>query len=320
MHPLIARIHPAFRTALFAWLLSRGALWIACASTSVKIGTGAPLPGLLDAGLQQLASALPAGPQTAALMLLPWIAVELLMLAAGVAVYRFARVTSLPQIAERACWLWFFNPILALTITDWGTQAAAAAGALAIAGFMTHRPAKAALAAFVAVGCRLEFILLWPALAIAGWRHYRRGKDPAHMPWSAALVVPIAFITWIGLTWHLAGSAGTSLRALHGDAAWRTIDSLTPTFPGEVILLIAVAGALLLAFSYARRLPLWYLTIALPALLWPLVQVPIHFAAITLAWSIPTFLHLAIATDDRAVERPLLVGLVIGYLFASPLF
>ncbi len=319
MHPLIARIHPAFRTALFAWLLSRGALWITCASASADLGTGAPLPGLVATALEHLTAMVPPGPISALIMLMPWIAVECLMLAAGVAVYRFARTTELPQIAERACWIWFFNPILALSILDWGTQAAAAAGALAIAGFITYRPGRATIAAFIAVGCRLEFILLWPAIAIAGWRHYRRGKDPAYMPWSAALIVPISFITWIGLTWHLAGTANTSLRALHGDAAWRTAETLAPSFPGEVLLLTAVAGALVLALCYARRFPLWYLALALPALLWPLVQIPIHFAAITVAWSLPTFVHLACATDDRAVERPLLVGLVIGFLFASPL-
>lgn len=318
MHPFIARIHPALRTALLAWLLSRGALWIACAQTSRELATGAPLPGIMASSVEWFAALFPFGLAQALVTLTPWILVELLMLTAGVSVYRFARKTELPQVAERACWLWFFNPILAMTALDWGTQAAAALGALAVAGLVTYRPGRATLAAFLAVGCRLELILLWPALAIAGRRYYRPGKDNPSMPWLAALTVPLSFAFWIGITWHLAGSSKTSLRAVHGEALWRDWSNLIPDFPTEFLLLLSCGGLLLLAMAHIKRFPLWYLVCAVPLLIWPFVQVPVYFAAITLAWALPSFVHLAIATDDRSLERPLFAGLILAYILATP--
>jgi hypothetical protein len=313
MHPLIARIHPAFRIALTAWLLSRGALWIFGGPGLAELTNGAPLPGVIAALIDQAAAAVPTGAMTTAVHLLPWAALECLMLWAGVAVYRFARTTDLPQIAERACWLWFFNPLLAFHFFDWGTQIALATGTLAVSALVTRRPRLAAMAAVVAIGCRLEFVVLWPALALAGWHHYRHGGQTSETFWLPAAIIPAAFTAWIATSWHLAGTLDTSLRAVHGDLIWRDAAAWAPTSPAESLFFVAAASGLFLALRYARRLPRWYLFAAVPLLAWPLLQIPAHQAAIVVAWSLPTFTHLAIATDDRSLERAVMAGFVIGF-------
>lgn len=317
MHPLIARIHPALRTALMAWLLSRSVVWLATPGRPSALSDGAPLPGLVTTAMQALEAAVPAGAPSALVAIAPWVVAEVLLLCAGVAVYRFTRTTDLPQLAERACWLWFFNPVLAMSALDWGTQVGAATGALAIAGIVTHRPRRAALAAVIAVGCRLEFILLWPAIALAAWSRYRPDKHSPSILALSGLTLPVAFSAWIGASWHLAGASHTSLRALHGDAMWRDAHNWMPSSAAETLLLVALATAIVLLARYARRFPLWYVFCALPALLWPFAQVPAHFAAVTAAWALPSFVHFALATDDRAVERPLLAALIIGFVFAA---
>lgn len=313
MHPLIARIHPAFRIALLAWLVSRAALWLIGGPTLGPVANGAPLPGMMAALVDHAAASAPSSSMTWAVTLLPWIMAELLFLGAGVAVYRFARTTDLPQIAERACWLWFFNPLLAMGPLDWGTQVALAAGAMAVAGVVTHRPRWAALCAVIALGCRLEFALLWPALAAAGWHQWRRNGRPAPTFWLPALVIPTAFSMWIGAAWHLAGTLDTSLRALHGPLSWRSVSDFSPAFPGEWILLPLLALGLALALRYSRRLPRWYPLAACPLLIWPLVQSPAPLAAIVLAWSLPSFVHLSLVTDDRSMERPVLAALIVAF-------
>ena len=314
MHPLIAHIHPAFRTALLAWLLSRGALWLIAAESGAVIGGGAPLPGLMASLMGMLEAAVPAGPPLAAVSLLPWVILEATMLAAGLAVYRFARTTELPQVAERACWFWFLSPVLALTAMDWGTQMAAATGALVLGSLVSHRPRQAALASVLALGARPEFVLLWPAVAWAGWKKYRPGKEPAWTPWLSVLTIPLAFIFWVGLTWNLSGVAGISLRELHGETSWRSLEQWASLIQGEWLFGLALLLGLGLAVRYLQRLPLWYLLVVVPAFFLPLVQIPTELLLVAMAWSLPTAVHLALSTEDRAMERLVLVTLAIGYL------
>ncbi len=316
MHPLIARIHPAFRTALFAWLLSRSALWLAAPTRTLEGGIQTPVPGLMKYAIEHLSGLLSNEWAIELLTWLPWIGLEITMLMAGVAVYRFARSTDLPQVAERVCWLWFFNPVIALTALDWGTQMAISLGALAIAGVVTHRPRRAALASVIAVGCRIEFILMWPAIAVASWIRHRPDKEAAILPLLSTFAIPVAFSSWIITTWHLAGTAQTSLRDLDGGVGWRTSQTLMPSSPGEYLLLAATATALVLMARYVRRFPLWYLLGAVPPLLWPLFQDPAHWAAISMAWALPAFVYFGLATDDRSVERPLILGFVVAFIFA----
>ncbi len=314
MHPLVARLHPALRTAVVAWLTSRVIIWSAAPSKTLVVADGSPLSGLTAAALDAI-SATP-GPWSQLTMAAPWIVLEVVLLVAGIAVYRFARSTDLPQLAERACWLWFFNPVLAISAGHWGAQMAMATGALAVAGVVTYRPRRAALAAVIAVGCRLEFILLWPAIAWAGWKSHGSDDEPRAALILSLLAIPFSFVAWIAASWHLAGAANTSLRAASGQALWRDAQTLAPASVSEFLVLLGLATALILALRYVRRFPLWYTLCALPALLWPFVQVPSYLAALSLAWSLPTFVHFAVATDDRAIERPLLAALIIAFLLA----
>lgn len=317
MHPLVARIHPGLRTAFFAWFFSRSFLWVVTGPRPLDAATPTPFPALVDTLLLDMAGAVTSEIATGVLRALPWVATELLLLVAGVAVYRFARSTKLPQLAERACWLWFFNPVLALTVLDWGAGLAAATGALALGAVVTHRPRLAAVAAIVAVGCRPEFGLLGPAIAIAAWRHHRPDKEGTPTLAAITVAVPLAFSAWIGVAWHLAGSAGTSLRALHGDGRWRTTSDLIPSIPVEALVVAGLLAAAGLAIRYLRRVPIWYVLCALPAIAWPLTQVPAQSAALALAWSLPTFVHLGMVTDDRSIERPLIAALVMAFVLAG---
>lgn len=317
MHPLLAHIHPALRTALLAWLTSRAALWAALLHTgtweSLRLSESAPLSGVLSHIFEVALQTAPAGAGTAALTLAPWVLLELATLWAALSVYRFARNTELPQVAERAVWLWCFNPLLALNATDWTTSMAATLGAGAIASMVTYAPRRGAFAALVAMGLRLEFIVMWPAMMIAGFKAYRPGKDPQDTPWLGAAVPPLAFAGWMAVAWHTG-----QLRHLHGDAAWRDVGALSLPATPEILLLACALGAALLAIRYASRHPAWYLLAALPALAWPFLQVPAAFAAVTFAWTLPTAVHLALATDDRAVERPLFAGLIIAFMLCLP--
>ncbi len=283
---------------------------------ALTFGQGELLPAMMASVAAFLATHVPAGPHLAAVQLLPWILLEVTVLFAGVAIYRFVRTTDLPQVAERTCWLWYFNPVFALTAGDWGSQMAAAAGALALASLVTYRPGRAVVAMIIATGCRLEFVLLWPALALAARKAYRPGKDPEYMPWAGLLGPPLIFAAWIGLLFHLSGTAGSSLRGVHGDATWRTLETLMPVAPGEWVGLIGVGLLLVVTLRYARRLPLWYAFCAVPALIFPFVQVPATFAAVTVTWALPAFVAMALATEDRALERPVLGMVMVLYFLA----
>lgn len=319
MHPLIARIHPAVRTALFAWLFSRTALWVLHPTRAVELADGAPLPGLVDQTLQQLLGTISAPWLAQVVAATPWVMVEVLILIAGISVYRFARTTDLDRLAERACWLWFFNPLLALNPDAWGMQLAVATGTIAVAAVVTRRPRLSAVATVVAVGCRPEFVVLAPAVALAAWKHCR---PPNHSPFAFAaslLAIPAAFTGWIVATWHLGGAAGTSLRSLHGGVSWRDSSSILPASAPEWITLVVLAAVLLLAIRYLKRFPLWYAVAAAPAAIWPLFQEPMYLAATTIAWSLPTFVHLGVATDDRGTARALIVGCAVAFvLIAAP--
>ena len=311
MHPLVARLHPALRTAVVAWLTSRVIIWSAAPSKTLVVADGSPLSGLTAAALDAI-SATP-GPWSQLTMAAPWIVLEVVLLVAGIAVYRFARSTDLPQLAERACWLWFFNPVLAISAGDWGAQMAVACGALAIAGVAIHHPRRAALAALVATGCRLEFVILWPAMAIAAWHHRR---DKRHGPVSTAMAIgaiPVAFITWIAITLYLAGSANTSLRSVHGEALWRESLSLGAASSTDMVLMALAAILAAIAFGSARRFPLWYLLAALPPVAWLFLKVPASAAAVPLTWALPLFVYVAAATDDRSIERPLMVAMAVAF-------
>lgn len=319
MHPLIARIHPALRTAFVAWLLSRLVIWLSTPSRAFELAGGAPLPGLLAGLVDTVPADLGGGRLLHDIVVFsPWIAVEAAFLVAGVCIYHFARATELPQLAERACWLWFFNPLLVVAAGDWGLQMAVATGAIATAALATDRPRSGAAAAIVATGCRLEFIILAPAFALAAWRRFRAG---GHSPTTLTLsicAIPAAFTAWMATSIHMAGSTHICLRALHRDTEWRSSFAFweTASTP-ELVTATAIAVAVVASLRHVRRFPLWYSAAALPALLWPLVHQPSDLAAITTAWAVPVFVYFARATDDRSIERPLLCAFAVGFTAAA---
>lgn len=316
MHPLIAHIHPAFRTAFLAWLLSRGALWLFQGFGMAAAGEGALLSGLMQAFLDYGEQVLSAGPPLMMLMLMPALLLEVVLFFGGLSVYRFVRATELPQVAERATWLWFFSPVLAFTAGDWGLQMAAALGAMALGSLVSMRPKRSAVASALAVAARPEYLLLWPAIAWAGFKKHRPGKEPAYTPWLAALTLPVSFVVTIGLTFLLAGRTYVSFRSLYEEGSeWRTMETLIPSTVGEGILYFAVVMSGLLSLRYVARLPKWHLPVVAVAGLLALLQAPVVASGVVaLAWALPTMLHLGLSTDDPARERLVLVTFVVGYL------
>ncbi len=319
MHPLLTRIHPALRTALVAWLFSRLTLWLMWPIRPDVLGHGQPLPGLLQSLIHQLSDAITSAVASTAVEALPWIALELGLLYAGVCVYRFARTTELPQIAERATWIWMWSPLLALHAADWSGQMAIILATIALASLVSRRPRLAIVAAFFALGCRLELMILWPAFLIAAIAEHNKGKRSTQMEMIAQVaVIPLAFAAWIAASWHLAGQAQTSLRDLHGDTLWRTSEHLLVAGPIDQLLVAAGLALLFLTLRYFRRLPSWYALAALPLLVLPLAQVPAYPLALLWGAGLPLVVYLALATDDRRVERPLMAALVIAFILAIP--
>ena len=321
MQSLVARIHPSIRCALMGWFLTRSILWLLndqlYHQREPLLATGSPLPGLVAIATETLAGLFSQGPWVVAIEAMPWIIVEVMILWAGIEVYRFARSTELPQVSERACWIWFLNPLLAYHFMDWGSQIAAASGALALALLLRRRPLVAAMMAVIAVGCRLEFILLWPAVLGASWRIYGTKGEKLRGLLLGWMTIPAAFAVWIGATWHLAGMAEISLRALHGDAQWRHLSGMHLSLPGEAILYLALTGCLLLVIHGLRRYPLWYSLAAIPVIAWPLIQTPAYGAALSLAWALPLTIYIAHTCEDQSVHRSVLGALFFAYFLVA---
>lgn len=337
MHPLASRIHPSYRTALFAWLISRAALWSA---TFLAPGTffekSTPFPDIAARGFEHGAPAWSAlvhvvrgldgvvpgafgasGGEVALAVL-----AEVAVLAALVGIYRFARRDNLPGVAERTTWLWACAPLMAWTVPagSWTFGLAGAAVALATAGAGLLIPS--ALAMTVAILFRPEALLLSPGLVYLGWARRGGAPEPDWAPWALTFAPIVAFTAAVGSAIVLAGSYGVSLRALQPDATWRqTLEwrGLEAHLP-ELAL---AAGALLLAGSMIKEMRKTHASWALmsmPCLIWPFLQEPSTAMMPALMLSIPAFGALARVADDSSRERIVLAAslvLMILFVFAQ---
>ncbi len=197
MNSILSQINPALRTAFTAWFLSRLCLWsIIISQHSAAFlsspraaygGNGAPMLQLLQGVLgvfgEPAAAAGVVGLGFATLWS-TWGMItllgELTLLAGAVSVYQFARRDSVPQIAERATWLWMMCPLMLWTVMDasWAFVIGLGAVSLALAGQGRHRVAL--LACALALGFKPEFLCLWPALGYLGWKSYVSGRHPEY--------------------------------------------------------------------------------------------------------------------------------------------
>ena len=325
MHPLIARIHPSFRTALVAWFVTRTLLWlVAGASGALPVADlwaagfveGAPgwsaLAHLGQAIDQTLAGWRGVGAGAWALAALG----ELAVLASCVAVYRFVRREQLPQTADRATWLWAACPamIFSLPAGEWTFAIAGVAVSLAALSASRHFAATAAIVA--AMAFKPEAFLLWPGLAIMGFKNYQPGKQHEASPWLTALGPPAAFTGLVLLAMTLAGRFGISIRTLQSGTRWR--ESLAwqgfETHFAEIVLAGALLAGILLVVGQFKRSPKSWPLMSAPLLVWPFLHEPPTAAAAAVLFAVPFFAQLARALDDPNLERPILAGSLGGLL------
>jgi len=322
MHPLVARIHPSYRTALTAWLFSRAFCW----GMSLRAGWGAlpllhapsygrgtPLWAIwvdLCRGLEGHELWLGMGAGT-------WLAVvagELALLAAAMAVYRFVRREDLPQTAERAAWLWMFTPAMAVTIPVSGWNFALFGVAAGLAALRNRRFWWASAAVALAVGARAEAVVVWPGFAWLAVRSYRAGKDPASGLWMATFGPLAAFTATVGGATVMAGRWGVSIRSIHPAASWRSDlawNGWIAEAPLIAVALVALVAVVLLVRS-AGRDGGRALVASAPAIAWPLLHDPVVPATGALLLAVPAYAVLARHLEDASLERPAMVACVAG--------
>ena len=325
MHPLVARIHPSYRTAVVSWFFARASVWLAHAAGGVlalpllyspSYGDGAPLwAGSVRLG-RYLEAQYPlwelAGAGTLALV----VAGELALLASAIAVYRFARRNELPQTAERTTWLWMLAPVMALTAPVSSWNFAIFGVAVGLAAINTQRYLGAIVAVALAIGFRVEAILVWPGFAWMAWRNYRPAKDPAWGPWAAILAPLAAFTATVGSVMLFAGRWGMSMRGLHPGSRWRSglaWDGFVAEAPLLLVGIVALVALVLLVKSAARDAGQALLASGL-VVIWPLLHTPSFQASGALLFAVPAFVALARHLNDRSFERPLVVASVVGLM------
>jgi hypothetical protein len=204
--------------------------------------------------------------------------------------------------------------LMVLTTADLSWSLGISLGTIALAAAAGGRHGLALVAAFVAMGARLEFVLLWPAIATMGWTSFQPSRHGGFARWLTGVGPLAAFTAWIVFATGMAGRAGVSLRSLHADGAWRT----DWTFQGweahttEITLAAVVLLILALAVRAHGKYPRHWLLAIAPLVIWPFVEVPPSAAIAVLMWALPSFVHLGQATENPSLERPVLIAFVLG--------
>jgi hypothetical protein len=232
---------------------------------------------------------------------------ELLLYAACVGVYRYARRDGVPQTAERATWLWALSPLMIFAVPGQGWQWALALVPVAFALSSAGRGGLAAIAAALAIAIRPEVALVWPVLAAEAWAG--RVKTDTNGPLAVTLGLPAAFALSIFGTILFGDGAST----LHVAAHWRTwVWHGWQAHFVDISVASALIAAIFLHLRYATKAPR-RLLLAIPCLAFPLLLTPTAAMAATAAFSVPTFFLLAKSTEDPAFERPLLAASLLAF-------
>lgn len=305
MHPLMTHIHPALRTAIPAWLLVRGVLWLMHYARGLQLEpTTHRSPGTpLWVGLGEVAAF--AGPWSG--YVLAGIS-EALIFAAILSVYHFCRKDTLPQTAERATWLFAVSPLFVMMTPASAWTIAVTLGVIALASALHARYVLASLALAGAIATRPELVVLAPGFSWLAWRSRSPGRTPAWGPWVATLAGPAALIGVIFSGFALAGAGGVSLRTLHPEG-WQT--QLQALGADQALWGLALAGVILAAVRFWESTPKGWLLLSIPPLCWPLLHAhPSAFSAMGLL-CLPAFVYLAKMSEDPTRERPLLIGSVL---------
>ena len=174
-------------------------------------------------------------------------------LAVGLLLQRHTRAD--PRAAARAAWLWLLNPVLfGLLLMGAHIDLLAAAlglGALVLAG---RRPLWAGVLLGAAVGIKVTFVLLAPAVLYGLWRN-RSGLRPALLGvlGAAFLLIP----AYVAAGPHVFDQLGRARRFVSLATPWRLLVDAAPGDAVRTVVQLAWPVVLvLLAFLLARVLGL----------------------------------------------------------------
>lgn len=315
MHPLVAHIHPSYRSAFFAFIVGRSALYIAMHA----IGQ-APLDVESSGGLLadwfgvvvEIANAHVESVDNAG----DWLGLivnEIAVFVGLVGLYRFVRRDAMPQGADRAVWLAACSPLMVLTLpgSDWAMVFAIAMWSLELAG--AGLGVWAALLFSLGVVTRPDLLVLWPGFAALIWR---MGSNDDLSTWFAGLLPLLAFASRV--LWAVLFGDPNTLYTY--EAAWRT-DLVWSGWHAHLadlgVLGVSVFG-LALAAVYWRRRPKSWVVMAVPCLIWPVLHEPSTAAVGTMLVCAASFGHLGAYTEDPGHER-LVLGLSLVGLVALAL-
>ncbi len=302
MHPLVARIHPAFRTAFTAWLLARGALIFALSLsgydffdiTRSELGLMSWVWSAVDVLDANVTSIDDVGTWTLLLV------GEFAILAAGMAVFYVTRRDAIPAAAERATWFWFCSPLMFIVPpgSPWTLTLGLGLGALHFA--MTQRGRWAAVLVGLAILIRPEAILIVPAAVALSARNKANDDEPFAIAGAATL----AFSGLVFGTMFFSDSP----RMLYESGTWR--QNWNPVelvaSPADLGVISVCLVVLVLVLSQAKRTGS-LLILSVPILLWPVLQEPSIASATPLLLGASVFGAIAQSTQNPTFERPLLL-------------
>lgn len=300
MHPLVARIHPSFRTAFFAFVVARAALWLGL-SASGRLTFTTPEVGT---SLYRALSGLAPTP------LLFAVVTELLLFAGLVAVYRFARRDGMPQTADRATWLWIASPAMAFALpgSDW--TIAYALTALAIGAIPRARHSSAALCAAVLI--RPEALIVWPALAWAWWAY--RDEDASERLVLATM--PVAMFAATVLGGIFVGEPGALLAAApqwRTELQWHGVE----THLEDLTIAAVLLGALSVSLRMLDDTPRGWFWLVAPVLVLVLLHERAFDGLAVLPFAVPLFVQLGKFAQEPGFERVLLSASLVGLLLLT---
>jgi hypothetical protein len=302
MHPIVARIHPALRTTLLAFLVGRGAFWLSrwiqgrdLATLTYGVGPWANTGTLVDLGNE----------------VVPWVAGhfgtysmiglgELMVWLTALAIYKVIRREGLPQTADRAVWFWMCSPLISLLVPGSGLifGGVLAVWALEFAG--SNRAGWAGVLMALSAIIAPQTVVLFPGVAALS---FRSSKDEI-TPWIATLLPILVMASWVlyGVLFGDAPRYVFDAFALRVD--WVPAALLqSPLDIAQLTLGLVLLG---LWTMNLKRLPRSFALTSLPAIVVLLIA-PLGLQNMfPLLVAAPIWAHLALAGQDPEIERPLL--------------
>lgn len=296
MHPLVANIHPSFRTAFFVWILSRTVAFAAVVKHHLAPwqidANGPPIWGTIT----DLVSQVSFGPP------IFYMLGEILLLFAFIASYKFSRKELLPQGAEHATWILALSPMLFMVAPNsadlWGLSLAfIAVGTVSVGSF-----GLASVAIFFAVCVMPSSIFVVPGISAIA---FTTKNENGQRGFAVLLIALVAFsVTILGSVFFSDPSflsRGLALREV-----WvLSINDLLPII--GAIALAAITGVGIFRTKQWR----WSFFII------PLFA-PILFASPVDAWKIAALslpicaTSLALVSEDFSFQRTTIVAAALG--------